>query len=111
MPKFCDSISYDILSQTPHHFETSLLIGSVWLTSDFTLLEALAVDAKKYSLKGENVKKCIRLGITALKIVIWGSKLLVLWSQIVFYGFAGALPLKKQFPTINQRFTFQNENF
>ena len=32
---------------------------------------------------------CIRKRITVLKIVIWGGKLLVLWSQIAFYGLAG----------------------
>ena len=26
---------------------------------------------KKYTLKGENVNKCIKMGITVLKIVIW----------------------------------------
>ena len=45
------------------------------LTSGFTLLEALAVGAKWYNLKGDNVKKCIRIEITVLQIVIWGSKL------------------------------------
>ena len=36
--------------------------------SGFTLLEALAVDAKQYTLKGEHVKKCIRMGIAVLKL-------------------------------------------
>ena len=35
-------------------------------------------------LKDENMKKCIRMGITVLKIVLWGGKLLVLWSQTAF---------------------------
>ena len=53
-------------------YPTSLLnVDSDWTTSGFTLLETIAVDAKKYTLKGENVKKCITIGITVLKIVIW----------------------------------------
>ena len=35
----------------------------------FTLLEALG--AKQYTLKDENVKKCIRMGITVLNVVIF----------------------------------------
>ena len=31
-------------------------------------------------------------GITVLKIVIWGGKSSVLWSQIAFYGNAMAEP-------------------
>ena len=38
------------------------------------------------------MKSCIRMGITVLKFVIWGGKSCVLWSQIAFYGFAGASP-------------------
>ena len=38
------------------------------------------------------MKKCIRMGITVLKIVIWGGKTSVLRSQISFYGSADALP-------------------
>ena len=34
-------------------------------------------------------KKCIKMGITVLKIVIWGGKSSVLWLQIAFYGSAG----------------------
>ena len=58
-----------------------------WLISGFTLLKALALGAKKYALKGENVKKCIRMGIPTLKIVISGGKLLVLWPQNAFNGY------------------------
>ena len=36
------------------------------------------------------MNKCIRMGITAVKFVIWGGKLAVLWSQIMFYGDADA---------------------
>ena len=45
------------------------------------------------------MQKCIRMGISVLKIVICGGKLLVLWLQIVFYGFADVSPLTK-FPNI-----------
>ena len=31
------------------------------------------------------MKMCIRMGITLLKIVIWGYKSSVLWSHITFY--------------------------
>ena len=37
------------------------------------------------------MKKCIRMGITVLKIVIWGGKSSVLWLQIAFYSSADAL--------------------
>ena len=40
--------------------------------------------------EGEIMKKCFRMGITVLKIVIWRGKLPVLWSQIAFYGSAVA---------------------
>ena len=50
--------------------------------SGFTLLKALGMGAKYYTLKGENVKKRIRMGITILEIIIWGGKSLFLWSQI-----------------------------
>ena len=58
----------------------------------FTLLKALSMGAKQYTLKGENVKKFIRMVITVFKIVIWGGKSSVLWSTIAFYGYAGAPP-------------------
>ena len=49
----------------------------------FTLLEALAVGAKKYTLKGENVKKkSIRIGKTVIKIIIWGGEWSVLQLKI-----------------------------
>ena len=35
------------------------------------------------------------MGITVLKIVIWGGKSLVLLLQIAFYGSAVALPLNE----------------
>ena len=34
------------------------------------------------------MRKLIRIGITVLKIDLWGGKLLVVWSQIAFYGYA-----------------------
>ena len=36
------------------------------------------------------MNECIRMGITELKIVIWGWKLSVLWSKIAFYSSAHA---------------------
>ena len=53
--------------------------------SAFTLLKALAIGAKLYTLKGET-DKCIRMGITVFKIVIRRHKKWVLWSRIAFYG-------------------------
>ena len=75
-----DSISYDILSETRHHYITSLFIG--WRLG-FVLLTALT-----FGLESErkNVIECTRMGITVMKIVIWGCSSLVLWSQIEFYG-------------------------
>ena len=35
------------------------------------------------------MKKCIRMGITVVKIVIRGDKSPVLWLQIAFNGSAG----------------------
>ena len=66
-------------------------VSSDWLKSGFTLLEALAIDAKKYTLKGENVKRCTRMGITVLKIVLRGVQSF-LWLQIAPYGSTGASP-------------------
>ena len=40
----------------------------------------------------EIMNKCIKMGITAFKFVIWGGKLAVLQSEITFYGSANALP-------------------
>ena len=47
------------------------------------------------------------VGITVFKIVIWGGKLLVLWSEILFYDNAS----KCYFLMINQRFASPNDNF
>lgn len=57
------------------------------------MLEALALGAKWYTWKGENVKMFIRMGITVSQIVICGGELSVLWSPNAFYGSAGASPL------------------
>ena len=46
----------------------------------------LVLGAKEYTLKDEKVKKCIRMELTVLKIVIWVGKLLVSWSQFALYG-------------------------
>ena len=40
----------------------------------------------------KKMNKCIRMGITAFKFVIWGGKSAVLRSQITFYDSADALP-------------------
>ena len=40
----------------------------------------------------KKMNKCIRMGITAFKFVIWGGKSAVLRSQITFYGDADVLP-------------------
>ena len=37
---------------------------------------------------GSNINRCIRMGITVLKTVIWGGKLSALCSHIAFYGLA-----------------------
>ena len=54
-------------------------VAFYWLISSFTLLDMLALSATQLTLKDENVNKCIRMGITLLKIFIWGGKLLFLW--------------------------------
>lgn len=54
-------------------------------TSENLLLRPLAMGAKWYTLKGENVKKCIRVGTAVFKKFIWGGKLSLLWLQIAFY--------------------------
>ena len=41
------------------------------------------------------MNKCIRIGITAFKFVIWGIKSAVLRSQIMVYGSADASPQNK----------------
>ena len=41
-----------------------------WQMSGFMLLTVLAYSAEGCRLRGENVKKCIRMGITVLKIVV-----------------------------------------
>ena len=51
----------------------------------------LAVDIKIEAFERETEEKCIRMRITVLKIVFWGGKSSVLWSQITFYGSVDAL--------------------
>ena len=54
-----------------------------WLTSRFTFLAALAFWCTiLYFWRN----KCIRMGLTELKIVIWGGKSSVLWLQITFFS-------------------------
>ena len=45
--------------------------------------------------RGKKWGKCIRMGITVLKIVIWKGKLSALLSQIVFYGSTDVLAYNK----------------
>ena len=49
----------------------------------FHIAQAHMMGANLYTLKN---KKCIRMGIIVLKIVIWGDKSSVLWTEIAFYG-------------------------
>ena len=44
-----------------------------------------ALSAMDYTLKDENMKKCIKMVIIAIKIVIWAGESSVLWLQIAFY--------------------------
>ena len=60
-------------------------------------------------MKGENLKKWIRMGIKVLKIVIWG-KTLLLWSQIAFHSSVGA-SLKWNLWPQNWWLTSSNDNF
>ena len=57
-----------------------------WLTSGFTSLAELPCCSKQYSLKGENVHQCIRMGMSVLKLSFGEVKSPVLWSQIAFYS-------------------------
>ena len=45
-----------------------------------------------YPINCASLNKCIRMGITAFKCVIWGGKSTFLWSQITFYGSTDASP-------------------
>ena len=56
------------------------MVASRWVTSVFILLNMPALHVKKYTLKSEAVRKCIR--IIASKSIIFGGKSLGLWSQI-----------------------------
>ena len=57
-----------------------------WLASWFYVAKSAHVWSKiiQFEKKSE-YRKCIRMGITVLKIVIMGCKSSVLWSQIAFY--------------------------
>ena len=77
----CDSKSYDILSENWRHYVTSLFI--VWCLVLRCWQRLLLVQACGV-LKG-NEEKCIIMGITVVKMVLWGGKSSVLWSHIAFY--------------------------
>ena len=49
--------------------------------------------AMQYTLKDENVKKCIRMRKTLIKIVNWRGKMSVFLLQIAFYSFAVAVAI------------------
>ena len=63
------------------------------------LLKALAKGAN--ILESENVKKCIRMGITELKIVIWGGKSLIYGHKLDFMAPLACRHVTK-FLTINR---------
>ena len=56
------------------------------------------------------MKKCIKMGITVLKIVIWRDKLSVLWLKIWYYS-STAYCCKTKFISINLQITHPNDNF
>ena len=57
----------------------------------FHVTESTCFKCKVVHFKAEKVQKCIRMGITVPKIVIWESKLLVLKSQITIYDYASQI--------------------
>ena len=61
-----------ILRYTVANLTSLFNIVSHWLIPSFTLLKVFPLSAIKYTLKddNDNVKKCIRMGINILKIVI-----------------------------------------
>ena len=61
-------------------------LADVW----FYIAESACFRCKVVHLQDENVKKCIRMGINVIKIVILGGKLSFLWLQIAFYISANA---------------------
>ena len=57
------------------------------------------------------MNKCIRMGITAFKFVIWGGKSAVLRSEISFYGDASTwipVPNENRQLEQEQRITFES---
>ena len=62
-------------------------------------------------LKGKNVKKCIRMGITVLKIVIWEGKSSALWSELNVWPLYWRFAVKLNFQPQNRRFTSSNDHF
>ena len=86
--KVCDGIFCDILSEIWHHHITSLLIGwHLVLRSSQHL--SLCANRTFFNRK---MNTCIRMRITAFKLVICLGKSEVLRLQITFYGSADASP-------------------
>ena len=73
----CNGIFCDILLEIPLHHVTSLLIGwHLVLHSS----QHLSFCVNSTFFLTEKMSKCIRMGITAFKFVIWGGKSAVLQS-------------------------------
>ena len=69
--KMCDGIFCDILSEIRRHHVTLHLIGwHLVLRSS----QHLSLCANSTFFQQKKMNKCIRMGITAFKIVIWGGK-------------------------------------
>ena len=84
MSKVCDGIFCDILSEIRcHHSLAGVLFYAAHSTCRFVQI---------VQFFNRKMNKCIRMGITAIKFVIWGGKSAVLRSQITFYGSADVSP-------------------
>ena len=107
--RICDTtcIFFDFLSKTRSHYILSLFNG--WL-SGFTLLAALPCCAEQCSFKGENVKKCIRMGITVHNVSFGEVNRLFYGRKLHF-----TVPLmccgKTEFPTIKPTTYSPNDTF
>ena len=93
MSKICDGIFCNTTSS-----RNLLLIGWHLILHSSQHL-SLCLNSTFFST--EKMNKCIRMGITAFKVVIWGCKSAVLQSEILFYGDAD-VHRKTKFQTIKQ---------
>ena len=82
-PIFCA-----ILSEIRRHHVTSFSLAGIWFYAAHSSAISTYFQQKK-------MNKCIRMGITTFKFVIWGGKSVVLLSQITFFGSADASPSKE----------------